>query len=172
MLLQSSCIPAIHGGQMCESGHCTGMCRCREAHGCARAALAASIPERKTKRRIRGQARSYKNPPKPRVVETALAVLPVGAAIAQGCAGAAKHMARIVPYNPFAFPPSLEVRCDRGREGLTPSPPSEPCVRFSRTRLSSRSFPHRDRLADSQASVKVKSPASAKKVLGQRRWSA
>jgi hypothetical protein len=25
-----------------------------------------------------------------------------------------------------------------------PSPPSEPCMRFSRTRLSSRWFPHRD----------------------------
>ena len=31
LLLQSSCIPAIHGGQMC---------RCREAQGCARAAIA------------------------------------------------------------------------------------------------------------------------------------
>jgi len=28
------------------------------------------------------------------------------------------------------------------------SPPSEPCGRFSRTRLSSRQFPHRDRLAN------------------------
>ena len=28
------------------------------------------------------------------------------------------------------------------------SPPSEPCVRFSRTRLSSRQFPHRDGLAN------------------------
>src|SRR3990172_9811866 len=27
---------------------------------------------------------------------------------------------------------------DRGREGMIPSPPSEPCVQFSRTRLSSR----------------------------------
>jgi hypothetical protein len=27
---------------------------------------------------------------------------------------------------------------DRGRKGLSPSPPSEPCRRFSRTRLSSR----------------------------------
>ena len=35
----------------------------------------------------------------------------------------------------------------RGREGLSPSPPSEPCWRFSRTRLSSRWFPHRDWLA-------------------------
>ncbi len=33
---------------------------------CARAALAANIPERKTERRIRGQARSYKNLLKPR----------------------------------------------------------------------------------------------------------
>ena len=37
---------------------------------------------------------------------------------------------------------------DRGRKRLSPSPPSEPCVRFSRTRLSSRWFPHRDWLAD------------------------
>src|SRR5439155_18610777 len=34
------------------------------------------------------------------------------------------------------------------RERLSPSPPSEPCVRFSRTRLSSRWFPHRDWLAN------------------------
>ena len=33
---------------------------------------------------------------------------------------------------------SVGVRRDRGRERLSPSPPSEPCVRFSRTRLSSR----------------------------------
>jgi hypothetical protein len=32
----------------------------------------------------------------------------------------------------------------RGRKGLSPSPPSEPCRRFSRTRLSSRWLPHRD----------------------------
>ena len=36
---------------------------------------------------------------------------------------------------------------DRGRERRKPSPPSEPCGRFSRTRLSSRQFPHRDWLA-------------------------
>ena len=60
---------------------------------------------------------------------------------------------------------------DRGREGLTPSPPSEPHVRFSRIRLSSRWFPHRDWLADCQALVMVKSPAAAKNLLGQRRWS-
>jgi Transposase zinc-binding domain len=36
---------------------------------------------------------------------------------------------------------------NRGRKGLLPSPPSEPCWRFSRTRLSSRWFPHRDWLA-------------------------
>ena len=71
---------------------------------CARAALAANLPERKIRRRIRGQARSYKILSKPRSV---------GAAIAHGRAGAAKHRARIVPYNPFAFPPSLEVRCAR-----------------------------------------------------------
>ena len=32
-------------------------------------------------------------------------------------------------------------------KGFAPSPPSEPCVRFSRTRLSSRWFPHRECLA-------------------------
>jgi hypothetical protein len=52
---------------------------------------------------------------------------------------------------------------DRGRERLSPSPPSEPCVRFSRTRLSSRWFPHQDRLANVWASLMVKSPISAKK---------
>ena len=31
-----------------------------------------------------------------------------------------------------------EPESDRGRKRLSPSPPSEPCVRFSRTRLSSR----------------------------------
>jgi len=31
-----------------------------------------------------------------------------------------------------------ETGGDRGRKGRKPSPPSEPCVRFSRTRLSSR----------------------------------
>src|ERR1700733_4525069 len=36
---------------------------------------------------------------------------------------------------------------DRGREGFCTSPPSEPYERFSRIRLSSRWFPHRDCLA-------------------------
>ena len=50
------------------------------AQGRARATLAANIPERKTERRIREQARSYKIfLSKPRIV---------GAAIAQGCARA------------------------------------------------------------------------------------
>ena len=49
--------------------------------------------------------------------------------------------------------------------------PSEPCVRFSRTRLSSRWFPHRDWLATHRASFMVKSPSCAKKRLGQRLWS-
>ena len=44
-----------------------------------------------------------------------------------------------------------------------PSPPSEPCMRFSRTRLSSRWFPHRDWHANMWASHMVKSPRSAKK---------
>jgi len=57
---------------------------------------------------------------------------------------------------------------DRGRERLSPSPPSEPCVRFSRTRLSSRWFPHRDWLASFQAAFRVNSPWAAKNLLGQR----
>ncbi|MGH8657446.1 MAG: site-specific DNA-methyltransferase, partial [Gammaproteobacteria bacterium] len=40
---------------------------------------------------------------------------------------------------------------DRGRERLTPSPPSEPYVRFSRIRLSSWWFPHRECFAASHA---------------------
>ena len=54
------------------------------------------------------------------------------------------------------------LKSDRGRERLLPSPPSEPCVRFSRTRLSSRWFPHRDWLASFQAVVMVNSPWAAK----------
>ena len=50
------------------------------------------------------------------------------------------------------------VKFDRGREGFEPSPPSEPCVRFSRTRLSSRWFPHRECLACSKAVRRVNSP--------------
>ena len=57
---------------------------------------------------------------------------------------------------------------DRGRKRLSPSPPSEPCVRFSRTRLSSRWFPHRDWLASFQAVCMVNSPWAAKNLLGQR----
>ena len=63
---------------------------------------------------------------------------------------------------------------DRGREGLSPSPSSEPCVwpkaspRFSRTRLSSQWFPHRDWLADVEARVTVNSPNPAKYAFGQR----
>ncbi|NOT53909.1 MAG: GAF domain-containing protein, partial [Deltaproteobacteria bacterium] len=41
---------------------------------------------------------------------------------------------------------------DRGRERPKPSPPSEPCRRFSRTRLSSRWCPHRDWRAATWAS--------------------
>ena len=51
---------------------------------------------------------------------------------------------------------------DRGREGLSSSPPSEPCVRFSRTRLSSQWFPHRDWLAHIRACVMVNNPSFAK----------
>src|SRR5207245_6085321 len=53
-------------------------------------------------------------------------------------------------------------KSDRGRKRLSPSPPSEPCVRFSRTRLSSRWFPHRDWLASFQAVCMVNSPWAAK----------
>ena len=47
-----------------------------------------------------------------------------------------------------------------------PSPPSEPCMQFSRTRLSSRWFPHRDWRANKWASRIVKRPRSAKKAFG------
>ena len=60
------------------------------------------------------------------------------------------------------------IGIDRGRKRLSPSPPSEPCVRFSRTRLSSRWFPHRDWLASFQAVCMVNSPWAAKNLLGQR----
>jgi len=50
----------------------------------------------------------------------------------------------------------------RGREELSPSPPSEPCGRFSRTRLSSRWFPHRGLRAARQAVSRANSPAVAK----------
>ena len=49
--------------------------------------MAANLPERKDKRRIREQARSYKISSKPRIV---------GAAIAQGRAGAANLLKRQV----------------------------------------------------------------------------
>ena len=55
--------------------------------------------------------------------------------------------------------PSL---ASRGREGLSPSPPSEPCGRFSRTRLSSWWFPHRGLHAARQAVSRANSPAVAK----------
>src|SRR5580698_7879154 len=45
-------------------------------------------------------------------------------------------------------------------------PPSEPCVRFSRTRLSSRWFPHRGCLAPIRAVLCVNSPNLAKAALG------
>ena len=54
---------------------------------------------------------------------------------------------------------------NRGRERLSPSPPSEPCVRFSRTRLSSGWFPHRDWLANTRATIMVNSSCAAKKAL-------
>src|SRR6266508_2440213 len=57
------------------------------------------------------------------------------------------------------------IYIDRGRRRLSPSPPSEPCVRFSRTRLSSRWFPHRDWLASPQIAILVNNPYPAKKTL-------
>ena len=50
------------------------------------------------------------------------------------------------------------------------TPPSKPCRRFSRTRLSSRWFLHRDRLADCQAVCRANSPAFAKKAFGHVLW--
>jgi hypothetical protein len=66
---------------------------------------------------------------------------------------------------------SLLIGCqqsarDRGRERLSPSPPSEPGVQFSRDGLSSQLFPHRDWRANRWASDIVKSPRSAKKAFG------
>jgi len=55
-----------------------------------------------------------------------------------------------------------------GVEKAKASPPSEPCVRFSRTRLSSQWFPHRDWLACNRACVMVNNPNSAKYAFGQR----
>ena len=52
-----------------------------------------------------------------------------------------------------AFPGVIGV----GKE--LPSPPSEPYGRFSRIRLSSRWFPHREGLAVSQAVCSASSPA-------------
>src|SRR5437762_10139000 len=56
-----------------------------------------------------------------------------------------------------------QSRVDRGRERLSPSPPSEPCVRFSRTRLSGRWFPHRDWLANTWIALMVNNPCAAKR---------
>ena len=57
---------------------------------------------------------------------------------------------------------------DRGRERLSPSPPSEPAVRFSRDGLSSQLFPHRDWRANVWASDIVNSPRLAAKEFGHR----
>ena len=54
-----------------------------------------------------------------------------------------------------------------GVEKALASPPSEPYVRFSRIRLSSQWFPHRDWLADILASVMVNRPSAAKYIFGQ-----
>ena len=55
---------------------------------------------------------------------------------------------------------------NRGRKRLSPSPPSEPGVRFSRDGLSSQLFPHRDWRANRWASDIVNSPRLAKKTFG------
>ena len=55
---------------------------------------------------------------------------------------------------------------DRGRERRSPSPPSEPGVRFSRDGLSSRLFPHRGWRANRWVSDIVNNPRSAKKAFG------
>ena len=60
----------------------------------------------------------------------------------------------------------LEAQLNRGRERLSPSPPSEPGVRFSRDGLSSQMFPHRDWRANLWTSDIVNSPRSAKKAFG------
>ena len=64
----------------------------------------------------------------------------------------------------FRHDPSVAVMIGVGKG--RPSPPSEPCKRFSRTRLSSRWLPHRDRRANMWALRMVKSPRSAKKEFG------
>ena len=54
---------------------------------------------------------------------------------------AAIHALRMRVERTFAWEDKFKrllLRFDRGRKGLSPSPPSEPCRRFSRTRLSSR----------------------------------
>ncbi len=57
---------------------------------------------------------------------------------------------------------AASLTADRGREGFR-LPSLEPYVRFSRIRLSSRWFPHRECLADCQAVFIANSPAAAKK---------
>ncbi|MDB5758177.1 MAG: hypothetical protein JWM30_1466, partial [Burkholderia sp.] len=57
-------------------------------------------------------------------------------------------------------------RRDRGRERRSPSPPSEPYVRFSRIRLSSWQLPKRDCLATSQSVCAANRQARARKASG------
>ena len=65
------------------------------------------------------------------------------------------------------LPPTIrQGELNRGRERLSPSPPSEPGVRFSRDGLSSQLFPHRDWRANLWTSDIVNSPRSAKKAFG------
>ena len=53
--------------------------------------------------------------------------------VAVGLCDSLTHGPLVLPWEPMR--PS---EFDRGRKRLSPSPPSEPCVRFSRTRLSSQ----------------------------------
>jgi hypothetical protein len=72
-----------------------------------------------------------------------------------------------VPITPSTDPYVRHYRTlYRGRERLTPPPPSEPGVRFSRDGLSSQLFPHRDWRAKRWASDIVNSQRSAKYAFG------
>ena len=53
---------------------------------------------------------------------------------------------------------------DRGRERLSPSPPSEPGVQFSRDGLSSQLFPHRDWRTNRWGMLEVGAPASQSRI--------
>jgi hypothetical protein len=84
--------------------------------------------------------------------------------------GRLRKFARRVERAEHWLPVDFRVRPeDRGRKRRSPSPPSEPGVRFSRDGLSSQLFPHRDQRANRWASDIVNSPRLAKKAFGHRR---